>query len=111
MRIASAVGGILTVLLYTIAQMVGSGNLIKLMFGIPYELAVVLVGAVMLAYVLFGGMIATTWVQIIKAVLLLVRRDGAHPPRPRPVRLRARATSTPRSPAATARRRSSRAAW
>ncbi len=70
-RIASAIGGILTVLLYTIAQMVGSGNLIKLMFGIPYELAVVLVGAVMLAYVLFGGMIATTWVQIIKAVLLL----------------------------------------
>ncbi len=71
-RIASAVGGILTVLLYTIAQMVGSGNLIKLMFGISYELAVVLVGSVMLAYVLFGGMIATTWVQIIKAVLLLV---------------------------------------
>jgi cation/acetate symporter len=71
-RIASAVGGILTVLLYTIAQMVGAGNLIKLMFGIPYEAAVVVVGAVMLAYVLFGGMIATTWVQIIKAVLLLV---------------------------------------
>ncbi|HBL31405.1 MAG TPA: cation acetate symporter [Acidobacteria bacterium] len=70
-RIASAIGGILTVLLYTIAQMVGAGNLIKLMFGIPYEAAVVLVGAVMLAYVLFGGMIATTWVQIIKAVLLL----------------------------------------
>ncbi len=71
-RIASAVGGILTVLLYTIAQMVGAGNLIKLMFGIPYEAAVVIVGAVMLAYVLFGGMIATTWVQIVKAVLLLV---------------------------------------
>ncbi len=71
-RIASAVGGILTVLLYTIAQMVGAGNLIKLMFGIPYEAAVMIVGAVMLAYVLFGGMIATTWVQIVKAVLLLV---------------------------------------
>ena len=70
-RIASAVGGILTVLFYTIAQMVGSGNLIKLMFGISYEWAVVIVGAVMMAYVLFGGMIATTWVQIIKAVLLL----------------------------------------
>jgi cation/acetate symporter len=70
-RIASAVGGILTVLFYTIAQMVGSGNLITLMFGIPYEWAVVAVGLVMLAYVLFGGMIATTWVQIIKAVLLL----------------------------------------
>jgi len=70
-RIASAIGGVLTVLFYTIAQMVGSGNLIKLMFGIQYEYAIVIVGAVMLAYVLFGGMIATTWVQIIKAVLLL----------------------------------------
>ncbi len=70
-RIASAIGGILTVLVYTIAQMVGAGNLIKLMFGIPYEVAVIAVGAVMLAYVLFGGMIATTWVQIVKAILLL----------------------------------------
>jgi cation/acetate symporter len=70
-RIAAACGGILTVLFYTIAQMVGAGNLITLLFGIPYEWAVVGVGAVMLAYVLFGGMIATTWVQIIKAVLLL----------------------------------------
>src|SRR5512137_3002047 len=71
-RIASAIGGVLTVLVYTIAQMVGSGNLIKLMFGISYELAVVIVGVVMLMYVLFGGMIATTWVQIIKAILLLI---------------------------------------
>jgi cation/acetate symporter len=70
-RIASAVGGILTVLFYTIAQMVGSGNLIKLMFGIPYVWAELIVGVVMLAYVLFGGMLATTWVQIIKACLLL----------------------------------------
>ncbi len=70
-RIAAAIGGILTVLFYTIAQMVGSGHLIRLMFGMPYELAEILVGIVMLAYVLFGGMLATTWVQIIKAVLLL----------------------------------------
>ncbi len=70
-RIASAIGGILTVLIYTIAQMVGAGNLIKLMFGIHFVWAVVIVGIVMLAYVLFGGMIATTWVQIIKAILLL----------------------------------------
>src|SRR3954468_10981138 len=70
-RIASAIGGVLTVLLYTIAQMVGAVNLIKLMFGIKYELAEIIVGAVMLAYVLFGGMIATTWVQIVKAILLL----------------------------------------
>ncbi len=70
-RIAAAIGGILTLLFYTIAQMVGAGNLVTLMFGIPYELAVLIVGVVMLLYVLFGGMIATTWVQIIKAVLLL----------------------------------------
>ncbi len=70
-RIAAAIGGVITVLTYTVAQMVGAGNLIKLMFGIPYEYAVVIVGAVMLIYVLFGGMIATTWVQIVKAVLLL----------------------------------------
>ena len=70
-RIASAVGGILTLLFYVLAQMVGAGNLISLMFGLPYEWAVVGVGAVMLMYVLFGGMIATTWVQIIKAILLL----------------------------------------
>ena len=57
---------------YLIAQMVGAGNLIRLLFGLQYELAVVIVGVVMLAYVLFGGMIATTWVQIVKAVLLLV---------------------------------------
>jgi cation/acetate symporter len=71
-RIASAVGGILTLLFYVLAQMVGAGNLVSLMFGMPYEWAVVSVGAVMMAYVLFGGMIATTWVQIIKAILLLV---------------------------------------
>jgi cation/acetate symporter len=70
-RIASAFGGILTLLFYVLAQMVGAGNLIRLMFGLSYEWAVVCVGAVMLAYVLFGGMIATTWVQIIKAILLL----------------------------------------
>lgn len=70
-RIAAAVGSLSTVVLYLIAQMVGAGNLIKMMFGLPYELAVGIIGAVMLAYVLFGGMLATTWVQIIKAVLLL----------------------------------------
>jgi cation/acetate symporter len=71
-RIAAAFGTLSVVTFYLIAQMVGAGNLIRMMFGIPYEAAVVIVGAVMLAYVLFGGMIATTWVQIIKAVLLLL---------------------------------------
>jgi len=70
-RIAAAVGTLATVTLYLIAQMVGAGGLIKLMFGIPYESAIVIVGAAMIAYVLFGGMIATTWVQIVKAFLLL----------------------------------------
>jgi cation/acetate symporter len=70
-RIAAAIGSILTVLFYTIAQMVGSGQLVSLMFGLKYEYAELIVGSVMLAYVLFGGMLATTWVQIIKAVLLL----------------------------------------
>ena len=70
-RIAAALGTLATVLLYLIAQMVGAGGLIRLMFGIPYEQAVIAVGVAMLAYVLFGGMIATTWVQIVKAGLLL----------------------------------------
>ncbi|HEY0303943.1 MAG TPA: sodium/solute symporter [Longimicrobiales bacterium] len=70
-RVAAAVGTLATVLLYLIAQMVGAGGLISLMFGLPYEAAIVAVGVAMLAYVLFGGMIATTWVQIVKAVMLL----------------------------------------
>lgn len=70
-RIAAAIGTLATVIFYLIAQMVGAGGLIRLMFGLNYETAVVIVGAAMMAYVLFGGMIATTWVQIVKAVLLL----------------------------------------
>ncbi len=70
-RIAAALGSWRWWPSYLIAQMVGAGNLIKLMFGLSYETAVVIVGVVMLAYVLFGGMIATTWVQIVKAGLLL----------------------------------------
>ena len=70
-RIAAAIGTLATVTFYLIAQMVGAGGLIRLMFGLTYETAIMIVGAAMLAYVLFGGMIATTWVQIVKAVLLL----------------------------------------
>lgn len=70
-RVAASIGALMTVSFYLIAQMVGAGNLIKMMFGLPYESAVIAVGIVMIAYVLFGGMLATTWVQIIKAVLLL----------------------------------------
>jgi len=67
----AAIGSITTVLIYLTAQMVGAGTLIKLMFGLKYEDALLGVGALMIAYVLFGGMLATTWVQIIKAVLLI----------------------------------------
>ncbi len=70
-RIAAATGTLATVIFYLIAQMVGAGGLIKLMFGLSYEQAIVIVGATMIGYVLFGGMLATTWVQIVKAVLLM----------------------------------------
>lgn len=70
-RTLSAFGALAVVILYLIAQMVGAGKLIQILFGLPYELAVVIVGVLMMLYVTFGGMIATTWVQIIKAVLLL----------------------------------------
>lgn len=71
-RIAASVGTLLTISFYLIAQMVGAGSLIKTLFPfLSYEAAVLIVGGVMIGYVLFGGMLATTWVQIIKAVLLL----------------------------------------
>ena len=70
-RIISATGTLVVVAFYLIAQMVGAGKLIQLLFGLPYLYAVVLVGALMIIYVAFGGMKATTWVQVIKACLLL----------------------------------------
>ena len=70
-RAFAASGTLVVVAFYLIAQMVGAGQLIKLLFGLEYWMAVAIVGALMMVYVLFGGMTATTWVQIIKAVLLL----------------------------------------
>ncbi len=70
-RAVSAISSLVVVAFYLIAQMVGAGQLIKLLFGLDYNIAVVIVGLLMMAYVMFGGMLATTWVQIIKAVLLL----------------------------------------
>ena len=70
-RTLAAVSSLVVVALYLIAQMVGAGQLIKLLFGLNYNIAVVIVGLLMMAYVMFGGMLATTWVQIIKAVMLL----------------------------------------
>ena len=71
MRILAAVGGLTVVFFYLIVQMVGAGELIGLLFGLDYNIAVIIVGILMIVYVAFGGMIATTWVQIIKATLLL----------------------------------------
>ncbi|MDP3846078.1 MAG: cation acetate symporter [Pseudomonas sp.] len=70
-RTVAASGSLVVVAFYLIAQMVGAGKLIQLLFGLDYYVAVVLVGVLMMLYVLFGGMLATTWVQIIKAVMLL----------------------------------------
>ena len=70
-RTFAAFGSLTVVCCYLVVQMVGAGQLIKLLFGLDYSTAVMVVGALMLVYVIFGGMIATTWVQIIKAVLLL----------------------------------------
>ena len=70
-RMFAASGTLLVVIIYLIAQMVGAGKLIELLFGLDYMYAVIIVGVLMVLYVLFGGMLATTWVQIIKAVMLL----------------------------------------
>ncbi|MDH4559097.1 cation acetate symporter [Pseudomonas sp. BN417] len=71
-RVLAACGSLTVVCCYLLLQMVGAGQLIKLLFGLDYSVAVVVVGVLMLVYVVFGGMLATTWVQITKAVLLLV---------------------------------------
>ena len=71
-RIISAIGSLSVIIFYLIAQMVGAGKLIQLLFGVDYVYAVVLVSFLMICYVSFGGMLATTWVQLIKAILLLI---------------------------------------
>ena len=70
-RSLAATGTLIVVSIYLIAQMVGAGKLIQLLFGMNYSSAVVMVGVLMVLYVTFGGMLATTWVQIIKAIMLL----------------------------------------
>src|SRR5476651_1688517 len=70
-RAFSATSSIVIVLLYLVSQMVGAGKLVELLFGFNYTVAVVIVGVLMVVYVFFGGMLATTWIQIIKAALLL----------------------------------------
>ena len=70
-RLAAVIGTVVVNLAYLVPQMAGAGALMKLMLGISYETAVVLTGIGMMVYVIFGGMLATTWVQIVKALLLL----------------------------------------
>ncbi len=70
-RLLASLGTLITILFYLIAQMVGAGALIQVLFDLPYQLAIWIVGILMIIYVSFGGMIATTWVQLIKAILLL----------------------------------------
>ncbi|MYL40161.1 solute symporter family protein [Virgibacillus salexigens] len=71
-RAIAALSTITIVIFYMIAQLVGAGALIQLLFDIDYWIAVLIVGVMMTIYVLFGGMTATSWVQIIKAVLLMI---------------------------------------
>ena len=71
-RTMAAISGLTVVCFYLVAQMVGAGQLIKLLFGLDYNIALFVVGALMMVYVTFGGMVATTWVQIIKACMLLI---------------------------------------
>jgi cation/acetate symporter len=71
-RTMAAIGSLTVVCFYLVAQMVGAGQLIKLLFGLDYHIALLIVGALMMLYVTFGGMVATTWVQIIKAFLLMI---------------------------------------
>ncbi len=70
-RTMAAISSLVVVCFYLVAQMVGAGQLIKLLFGLDYNVALVVVGVLMMVYVIFGGMVATTWVQIIKACMLL----------------------------------------
>ncbi|MDO9599439.1 MAG: cation acetate symporter [Azoarcus sp.] len=71
-RTMAAISSLTVVCFYLVAQMVGAGQLIKLLFGLDYTVALFVVGALMMVYVTFGGMVATTWVQIIKACMLLI---------------------------------------
>lgn len=70
-RVFAAISALVSSVMYLVAQIVGAGGLIQVLFGVPYSGAVVIVGALMVLYVAFGGMFATTWVQITKAVLLM----------------------------------------
>ena len=71
MRILSACGSLAVVVPYLVAQIVAAGTLVEVLFGLDFLQGIIIIGALMIIYVSFGGMLATTWVQIVKAVLLL----------------------------------------
>lgn len=70
-RILFSISTVVIIITYLILQMVAAGSLVEVLFGVPYEVAEIVVGVLVVVYVAFGGMLATTWVQIIKAVLLI----------------------------------------
>ncbi|MBK7903787.1 MAG: hypothetical protein IPJ97_13245 [Proteobacteria bacterium] len=70
-RLMAASGSLIVILLYLVAQVVGAGSLVATIFGMSFERAVIIIGGLVIIYVTFGGMLATTWVQIVKAVLLV----------------------------------------
>jgi len=71
-RLMTATNALVVTVLYLVVQMVGAGKIMELLFGLPYGLCILLVGGLMLVYVMLGGMTATTWVQVLKAVLMFV---------------------------------------
>lgn len=71
-RGTAAISAVVVSTFYLLGQMVGAGKLMQLLLGIPYNMSVIGVGTLMIVYVTFGGMKATTWVQIIKAFLLMI---------------------------------------
>jgi cation/acetate symporter len=76
MRILAAASTLSLCACYLIAQMVGAGSLVQVLFNIPYAYAVALIGTLMMVYVIFGGMVATTWIQVVKASLLMMTAFG-----------------------------------
>jgi cation/acetate symporter len=71
-RLFAGINSLVFILLFLIVQMVGAGNIVQLMFGLPYNIAIVTIGIIMIGYAFFGGMLAATWVQIIKGLLMLI---------------------------------------
>ena len=70
-KIFSATANLIVLLFYLLSQMVGAGVLVNMLLGLDFSIAVAVVGILMIIYVIFGGMVATTWVQLTKAIILV----------------------------------------